>query len=56
MTKDERKVMWKRVKAKQVYRLSCEGYTAKEIQLSTGVSPTAQSNMYLLGERLHSIA
>lgn len=56
MTKDERKVMWKRVKARQVYRLRCEGYTAKEIQLSTGVSPTAQSNMYLLGERLNSIA
>ena len=56
MTKDERKVMWKRVKARQVYRLRREGYTAKEIQLSTGVSPTAQSNMYLLGERLNSIA
>lgn len=56
MTKEQRKVMWNRVKAKQVYRLRCEGYTAKEIQLSTGVSPASQSNMYLLGERLHSLA
>ena len=56
MNKEERKVMWNRVKARRVYQLRCEGYTSNEIQLATGASPTAQRRLYLLGERLSSVA
>lgn len=55
MNKGERKVMWNRIKARQVYRLRNQGHTAKDIEVSTGVKPHQQANMYSLGERLCSL-
>ena len=55
MNKGERKVMWGRIKARQVYRLRNQGHTAKDIEVFTGVKPHQQANMYSLGERLCSL-